>query len=171
MDCTRVDVYLRVRRAVMVERIERSVDSLPGVRSASATRWRKMAWQILGSARLPAEPEPRPVDPSSSPSHGVIDAILEGDRKVPRKQRHTAKRIFERLRDEYGFTGLVHHSQGLTSAEVSRAARTRDVRAVVPPAGPCAVRFRRGDGGDQGVWSARFTTSVLGPAITATAAL
>ena len=31
----------------------------------------------------------------------MIDAILEGDSRVPRKQRHTAKRIFERLRDEY----------------------------------------------------------------------
>ena len=38
-------------------------------------------------------------------SIGVMDAILEADAKVPRKQRHTAKRIFERLRDEYGFEG------------------------------------------------------------------
>ena len=36
---------------------------------------------------------------------GVIDRILESDLSVPRKQRHTAKRIFERLRDEYGFGG------------------------------------------------------------------
>ena len=35
----------------------------------------------------------------------MIDAILEADRQVPKKQRHTAKRIFERLRDEHGFTG------------------------------------------------------------------
>ena len=35
----------------------------------------------------------------------MIDTILEADRQVPRKQRHTAKRIFERLRDEHGFTG------------------------------------------------------------------
>ena len=28
-----------------------------------------------------------------------IRQILDGDRKVPKKQRHTAKRIFERLRD------------------------------------------------------------------------
>ena len=32
----------------------------------------------------------------------VIDAILEGDRKGPVKQRHTAKRIFERWRAEQG---------------------------------------------------------------------
>jgi transposase len=36
---------------------------------------------------------------------GIIDQILEGDREQPRKQRHTAKRIFERLRDEHGFAG------------------------------------------------------------------
>lgn len=35
----------------------------------------------------------------------IIDSILELDRQVHRKQRHTAKRIFERLRDEYGFGG------------------------------------------------------------------
>ena len=38
---------------------------------------------------------------------GIIDAILEADAApdAPRKQRHTAHRIFERLRDEHGFTG------------------------------------------------------------------
>lgn len=35
----------------------------------------------------------------------VIDAIIESDRVGPVKQRHTAKRIFERLRDENGFGG------------------------------------------------------------------
>jgi len=36
---------------------------------------------------------------------GIIDRILDEDGGVHRKQRHTAKRIFERLRDEHGFTG------------------------------------------------------------------
>jgi len=35
---------------------------------------------------------------------GIIDAILEEDKSTPPKQRHTAKRIFERLREEHGFT-------------------------------------------------------------------
>ncbi len=34
-----------------------------------------------------------------------IDAILEGDSQVHKKQRHTACRIFDRLRDERGFSG------------------------------------------------------------------
>nr|WP_256483938.1 IS21 family transposase [Aliihoeflea sp. 40Bstr573] len=35
----------------------------------------------------------------------VIDRWLDADRAVPRKQRHTAKRVFDRLRDEHGFAG------------------------------------------------------------------
>ncbi len=35
----------------------------------------------------------------------IIGTWLEEDRGVPRKQRHTAKPVFERLRDEHGFTG------------------------------------------------------------------
>lgn len=34
-----------------------------------------------------------------------IAEILEADKRAPRKQRHTAKRIFERLRGEQGYTG------------------------------------------------------------------
>ena len=35
----------------------------------------------------------------------LIDQWLEEDRRRPRKQRHTAKRVFDRLRAEYGFRG------------------------------------------------------------------
>jgi transposase len=48
------------------------------------------------------EPSKRP---KLGPWLGVIDAILEEDKQRPAKQRHTAKRIFDRLRAEYGFTG------------------------------------------------------------------
>jgi hypothetical protein len=37
--------------------------------------------------------------------YGVDRRHSEGDRRVHKKQRHTAHRIFERLRDERGFTG------------------------------------------------------------------
>ena len=60
-----------------------------------------------------AEPN---VDPKSFPVLGpyipIVDQWLEADRKVPRKQRHTAKRIFDRLKEEHGFTG------GYTSVKV-----------------------------------------------------
>jgi transposase len=35
----------------------------------------------------------------------IIDAWLDGDRDVRRNQHHTAKRVFDRLRAEHGFTG------------------------------------------------------------------
>jgi len=35
----------------------------------------------------------------------IIDRWLDADRAVPRKQRHTARRVFDRLRDEHGFAG------------------------------------------------------------------
>jgi transposase len=35
----------------------------------------------------------------------IIEQILETDTGSPHKQRHTSKRIYERLRDEHGFAG------------------------------------------------------------------
>jgi transposase len=46
-----------------------------------------------------------PPRPKLGPLVPVIDAILEADRTAPSKQRHTAKRIFQRLRHEHGFDG------------------------------------------------------------------
>jgi transposase len=43
--------------------------------------------------------------PKLGPWLGVIDAILEEDKTKPAKQRHTAKRIFDRLRAEHAFPG------------------------------------------------------------------
>ena len=43
--------------------------------------------------------------PKLGPWLGVIDAILSDDKRRPAKQRHTAKRIFDRLKEEHQFTG------------------------------------------------------------------
>ena len=48
------------------------------------------------------EPRSRPV---LEPVRHIIDAWLEQNKTARRKQRQTAKRMYERLRDEYGFTG------------------------------------------------------------------
>jgi len=49
------------------------------------------------------------LEPASFPVLGryisIIDGWLDRDMREPRKQRHTAKRIWERLRDEHGFAG------------------------------------------------------------------
>jgi transposase len=46
-----------------------------------------------------------PLKPKLGPYLAVIEAILTADKTSPHKQRHTAMRIFERLRDEHGYTG------------------------------------------------------------------
>ena len=61
----------------------------------------------------------------------MIDAILEADRTAPVKQRHTAKRIFERLRDKHGYGG------GLTVVKDHvRIARGRLRETFVPLSHP-----------------------------------
>jgi len=46
----------------------------------------------------------------------IIHEIFKNDPKVHRKQRHTAKRIFERLRDEHGYDGGKMFVQDAVSA-------------------------------------------------------
>lgn len=58
-----------------------------------------------GSSARRYQRKREPYSPKLAPFIGIIDAILEADKKVHVKQRHTALRIMERLRDEHGFTG------------------------------------------------------------------
>ena len=46
-----------------------------------------------------------PVSPKLGLCIGIVNQILLDDREVLKKQRHTAVRIFERLRDEHGYQG------------------------------------------------------------------
>ena len=95
-----VDGYLRVRRAVIVEGM--SIREASRVFGLHRDTVRKMvAYSVPPGYRRHRPPR----RPKLDPYRGVIDRILEEDVSVPKKQRHTAKRIFERLRDEYGFGG------------------------------------------------------------------
>lgn len=95
-----VDLYSRVRRACHVEGMNKSEAArLFGIN-------RKTVSKILEHSVPPGYRRSKPpVRPKLDPFIPVIDRILAEDRSVPRKQRHTAKRIFERLRDEHGFVG------------------------------------------------------------------
>lgn len=47
----------------------------------------------------------RKARPTLDPVVAIIDAWLAADQAAPRKQRHTAKRLYDRLVAEHGFTG------------------------------------------------------------------
>ena len=95
-----VELYARVRRAVHVEgRSQREVAREFGLA-------RKTVRKMLAYSVPPGYQRSKPVRrPKLGPWQGAIDAILCEDKSRPRKQRHTAKRIFERLREEHGYTG------------------------------------------------------------------
>jgi transposase len=95
-----VEIYARVRRAVVVEKkSEREVAREFGLA-------RETVRKMLRYAVPPGYRRQQPVRrPKLDAWVGVIDQILEDDKARGRKQRHTAKRIFERLRDEHRYTG------------------------------------------------------------------
>ena len=77
---------------------------------------REIAKQFHHSRRkireILAEPQPEPYTRTKQPPapvlgsfHAVIDGILTADDDAPPKQRHTAKRIYDRLRGEYSYRG------------------------------------------------------------------
>ena len=115
----RVELYARVRRACHVEGMStREASRVFGVDRKTVRKM--LSFSVPPGYRRSAPPR----RPKLGPFTGIIDRILEDDRTSHRKQRHTAKRIFDRLRDEYGFTGgytIVKdyvREQGLRSREV-----------------------------------------------------
>jgi transposase len=129
-----VEVYAAVRRFVFVE----------GHSRREAARVFGLSREtVLKMCRFSLPPGYTRTAPVSKPKLGallpVIDAILEADRSAPAKQRHTAKRIFERLRDEHGFAG------GYTVVkDYVRIGRARGRETFVPlshPPGHAQVDF------------------------------
>ena len=93
-----MDLYLRVRLACHVDGLsQREAASRFGIARETVKKMLRHSEPPGYRRRQP------PKRPKLDPFTDIIDRILEEDRTVHRKQRHTAKRIFERLRDEHGF--------------------------------------------------------------------
>lgn len=121
-----VETYGAVRRYVFIEgNSRRDAARVFGLsRDTVAKMCRYSAPPGYVRSKPPGRPKLGPLLP-------VIDAILEADQTAPTKQRHTAKRIFERLRDEHGFAG------GYTVVkDYVRLSRTRSREVFVPLAHP-----------------------------------
>ena len=117
-----VELYGRVRHAVRIE----------GLSHREAARRfgidpRTVSKMMLFSVPPGYRRKRPPARPKLDPFVGIIDRILEEDRSRPAKQRHTSKRIFERLRDEHGYAG------GLTIVkDYVHARRLRQREVFVP---------------------------------------
>src|SRR2546425_1555625 len=114
--------WTEIRRKVLVE----------GVSKRSIMREYRLSHETL--QKMLSQPEPpgyRQSVPREKtklgPYLGLIDEILISDRDAPPKQHHTAKRIYERLRDEYGYEG------GLTQVRVAVARYRRHHQEVFMP--------------------------------------
>jgi transposase len=87
----------------LFEEIRREYEFGVGTVQGVARRFgvhRRLVREALGAAvpiQRPSAPRARP---RVGPVTGFVDAGLEADRRAPRKQRHTAHRIYERLRAE-----------------------------------------------------------------------
>jgi hypothetical protein len=145
-----MEMWTEIRRKVLVE----------GASKRSILRDYKVSAGVLEKILSHAEPPGyrqnvvRP-KPQLGEFIAVIEQILVDDKTAPPKQRHTAKRIFERLRDEYGYTGC----SSQVRAAVARVKRS-NLEVFVPlshPPGRAKFRFSTGERCDFGsAYTANF---------------
>lgn len=113
-----LDNYAAVRQFVFIEgHSEREAARVFGLS-------RKTISKMCKFSAPPGYVRTKPIErPTLGPFIPVIDAILAADKLAPTKQRHTAKRIFERLKAEHGYGGgyttvkSYVHEQKLSSRE------------------------------------------------------
>jgi transposase len=122
-----MEMWTEIRRKVLVE----------GASKRSIRRDYRISAEVLEKILAHPEPPgyrqniPRP-KPRLGQFLGVIDEILEADKTAPPKQRHTARRIFERLRDEHGYTGCSSQVRA-TVARAKKASKEVFVPLSHPP--------------------------------------
>ena len=97
---TDMDLWTNVRKAVLGGEMTRR----------EAAKKFKLNFRTIQKILAHVEPPGyRRTEPHKKPTIGpfipIIHEILEADKKAHHKQRHTGRKIFERLRDEHGYTG------------------------------------------------------------------
>ena len=96
---TDMEQWAKIRRRVLVE----------GISKRQIIRETRMHWQTLEKILTHSSPpgyRRNKACKSKLDAHvDWVKSILESDKSQPKKQRHTSKRIFERLKSERSFTG------------------------------------------------------------------
>lgn len=84
----------------------------------------------------PAAPTPAPRSRPALAGHEAwVESVLESDLGAPRKQRHTAKRVYDRLVGERGYEGSYSTARA-TSSSSGRRAPARSTSATSAPWSP-----------------------------------
>ena len=122
-----VDDYLKVRYAVQIEGLsKRAASRRFGLDPRTVT---KMMTFSVPRGYVRSKPVVRP---KLDAFVAIIDKMLADDKSRPKKQHHTSKRIFERLRDEHAFTGGITIVKDYV-AGVQQRAQEMFVPLVHPP--------------------------------------
>lgn len=117
-----VNIYKEIRKRRLEGQSQRGIARALGISRNTVRKY----WE---GARLPGEKIERPREASVMTPEvtAFIDSCLQSDEESPGKQRHTAKRIYDRLVEEMHFTG------GETTVRTYvRAAREKTREAFVP---------------------------------------
>ncbi len=99
---TKVELFEAIRKEHFIE--DKSIRGIARERRIHRRTVRQAIDNAIPPARKPMEREP-PV--LTNALRAIVDRWLTEDRKAPRKQRHTAQRVFDRLRHEEGYSGAV----------------------------------------------------------------
>ena len=89
-----MELYEEIRREY-----EHGAGTIKGVARKLGVH-RRMVREAVANAVPPERKVPARMRPKLAAAIPFIEAILEADRRAPRKQRHTAHRIWQRVRRE-----------------------------------------------------------------------
>ncbi|MBC9719727.1 IS21 family transposase [Streptomyces sp. TRM66268-LWL] len=126
---SKVDLYAAIRRDSRAGLSKRALQHKYGVGFRTVEKAMSSAWP---EPRKKLPPRPTRLDPYK----GLIDAMLRADLRAPPKQRHTAKRVFDRLVDEHTAAeisyGMVRDYVRVRRDEIRLAAGFGVAKAFVP---------------------------------------